>query len=102
VKSSGFAKESPQNVEIAEKECSAYFPDMIFVRIGLAVIATFSFAGCASYQLGNDHAGDIGSYSGSTLNSPVTDQNPHVGSDASYPASSDPGREQVPPGKTDY
>jgi hypothetical protein len=75
---------------------------MILPRLTLVVIATFLLAGCASYQLGNDHSGDIGSYSGGTLNSPVTDQNPHVGGDASYPASSEPGREQVPPGKTDY
>ncbi len=75
---------------------------MILPRMTLVVIATFFLAGCASYQMGNDHSGDIGSYSGATLNSPVTDQNPHVGGDASYPSSSDPGREQVPPGKTDY
>ena len=75
---------------------------MIFLRMSLVVIATFSFVGCASYGLGNDHSGDIGSYSGDTLNSPVTDQNPHVGGDSSYPSSPNQGREQVPPGKTDY
>jgi hypothetical protein len=53
--------------------------------------------------MGNDHAGDNGSYTGGTLNSPVTDQNPHVGGDASYPSSvSDQGRQQVPPGQTAY
>jgi hypothetical protein len=43
-----------------------------------------------------------GSYSGQTLNSPVTDQNPHPGGDASYPASvSDQGVTPPPPDKTD-
>jgi len=43
-----------------------------------------------------------GSYSGSTLNSPVTDQNPHPGGDASYPASvSDQGVVPPPPEKSD-
>ena len=65
---------------------------------GIAVM----LSGCSSYQVGNDHSGDIGSYSGATLNSPVTDQNPHVGGDQSYPSSSPEGRQQVPPGKTDY
>jgi hypothetical protein len=64
---------------------------------------TLLLGGCASYQMGNDHASDNGSYSGSTLNSPVTDQNPHVGGDSTYPSSvSDQGRQQVPPGQTDY
>ena len=70
----------------------------------LAVLGlVLSLGGCASYQMGNDHAGDNGSYSGSTLNSPVTDQNPHVGGDSTYPSSvSDQGRQQVPPGQTAY
>ncbi len=43
-----------------------------------------------------------GSYSGSTLNSPVTDQNPHPGGDPSYPASvSDQGVMPPPPDKAD-
>jgi hypothetical protein len=43
-----------------------------------------------------------GSYSGQTLNSPVTDQNPHPGGDSSYPASvSDQGVTPPPPDKTD-
>jgi hypothetical protein len=43
-----------------------------------------------------------GSYTGSTLNSPVSDQNPHPGGDPSYPDSvSDQGKEPVPPDKTD-
>ncbi len=88
---------------IADPARCFYFPGMVSLRLSLAVIALFSLAGCTSYQLGNDHAGDNGSYSGGTLNSPVTDQNPHVGGDASYPSSvSDQGRQQVPPGQTDY
>ena len=76
---------------------------MATTRILSAIGLLLALSGCTSYQMGNDHAGDNGSYSGSTLNSPVTDQNPHVGGDASYPASvSDQGREQVPPEKTDY
>ena len=47
-------------------------------------------------------ASDNGSYSGSTLNSPVTDQNPHPGGDASYPSSvSDQGVTPPPPDKSD-
>jgi hypothetical protein len=45
---------------------------------------------------------DNGSYSGYTLNSPVTDQNPHPGGDSSYPSSvSDQGVEPAPPDKVD-
>jgi hypothetical protein len=43
-----------------------------------------------------------GSYAGSTLNSPVTDQNPHPGGDSSYPSSvSDQGVVPPPPQKDD-
>lgn len=49
-----------------------------------------------------DDASNNGSYSGYTLNSPVTDQNPHVGGDSSYPASnSDVGKLPPPPEKSD-
>jgi hypothetical protein len=72
-------------------------------RLLFVAAATLLLGGCASYQMGNDHAGDNGSYTGGTLNSPVTDQNPHVGGDSTYPSSvSDEGRQQVPPGQTDY
>jgi hypothetical protein len=59
--------------------------------------------GCASYNIGSSQeSAPNGSYSGSTLNSPVTDQNPHPGGDQSYPASvSDQGREPAPPDKVD-
>lgn len=60
-------------------------------------------AGCTSYDIGSSHeSGPNGSYAGSTLNSPVTDENPHPGGDSSYPASvSDQGREPVAPDKVD-
>ncbi len=71
----------------------------LFLVLGLTVF----LAGCTSYNIGSDHAEDNGSYTGGTLNSPVTDQNPHVGGDQSYPASvSDQGRQQVPPSQVDY
>lgn len=77
-------------------------PAMLTSRL-LALGCALLLCGCASYQMGNDHANDNGSYSGGTLNSPVTDQNPHIGGDPSYPSSvSDQGRQQVPPDKTDY
>ncbi len=76
---------------------------MSYLRFLFAFAVIAPLAGCASYQVGNDHANDNGSYEGSTLNSSVTDQNPHVGGDQNYPASvSDQGRQQVPPGQTDY
>src|SRR5579871_5719324 len=75
---------------------------MISPRLPVIAALAVGLAGCTSYQVGNDHSNDIGSYAGGTLNSPVTDQNPHVGGDQSYPASTATGREQVPPGKTDY
>lgn len=47
-------------------------------------------------------ASNNGSYTGYTLNSPVADQNPHVGGDQSYPASvSDQGKPLAPPDKLD-
>jgi hypothetical protein len=47
-------------------------------------------------------ATDNGSYTGATLNSPVTDQNPHPGGDQSYPSSvSDQGVAPPPPDKAD-
>jgi len=76
---------------------------MSTARTLVLIVLSAAASGCTSYQLGGDHAGDTGSYSGGTLNSPVTDQNPHVGGDQSYPASvSDEGREQVPAEKTGY
>lgn len=59
--------------------------------------------GCTSYTIGSQNDSEPnGSYSGSTLNSPVTDQNPHPGGDSSYPASvSDQGVVPPPPQKVD-
>jgi hypothetical protein len=73
----------------------------------LPVIFLFGSAlllvGCASYTIGSQHDSEPnGSYAGSTLNSPVTDQNPHPGGDSSYPASvSDQGVTPPPPQKVD-
>jgi len=71
---------------------------------GLSLLcATLFLTACASYNIGAAHDSDPnGSYSGSTLNSPVTDQNPHPGGDGSYPASvSDQGVAPPPPNKVD-
>jgi len=47
-------------------------------------------------------ATDNGSYSGHTLNSPTSDQNPHPGGDPSYPSSvTDQGVVPPPPEKSD-
>jgi len=72
----------------------------------LLVSLTVALAGCSgvnALNVGTDpDAGPNGSYSGYTLNSPVTDQNPHPGGDASYPASvSDQGVTPPPPDKVD-
>lgn len=63
----------------------------------------FFLTGCSTYTIGSKNDSDPnGSYAGSTLNSPVTDQNPHVGGDSSYPASvSDQGATPPPPDKVD-
>jgi len=70
--------------------------------LGLSLVVTAcSGANGLNVGSGND-AEPNGSYSGSTLNSPVTDQNPHVGGDASYPASvSDQGVTPPPPDRAD-
>jgi hypothetical protein len=70
--------------------------------LGMTMIVT-GCSGANGLNVGADRdAEPNGSYSGSTLNSPVTDQNPHPGGDASYPASvSDQGVTPPPPDKTD-
>lgn len=76
---------------------------MAKIPLILLSLITAVLAGCTSYNVGSDHLSDPnGSYSGYTMNSPTTDQNPHPGGDASYPASvSDQGRAPVPPSKVD-
>ena len=71
----------------------------ITLLFALATVLT----GCTSYNVGSSQeSGPNGSYAGSTMNSPVTDQNPHPGGDSSYPSSvSDQGKEPVPPEKVD-
>jgi len=76
----------------------------IFIALlfGFSLIVT-GCAGANGLNVGSSQDSEPnGSYSGSTLNSPVTDQNPHVGGDASYPASvSDQGVTPPPPNKSD-
>jgi len=71
----------------------------IAIFAGLALLLT----GCSTYSIGSKNESEPnGSYSGSTLNSPVTDQNSHVGGDSSYPASvSDQGKPLAPADKLD-
>jgi hypothetical protein len=70
--------------------------------LGLALVMS-GCSGANGLTVGTDpDAQPNGSYSGYTLNSPVTDQNPHPGGDASYPSSvSDQGVTPPPPDKSD-
>jgi hypothetical protein len=93
---------SPLDIMLAGLILNAVPKLQAVVLIGLA----FSLAGCSGENgltVGSDRdAEPNGSYSGSTLNSPVTDQNPHPGGDPSYPSSvSDQGVTPPPPDKTD-
>ena len=79
---------------------------MVKIPVVLLLGWALALTGCSGANgltVGTDPtAGPNGSYSGYTLNSPVTDQNPHVGGDASYPASvSDQGVTPPPPDKAD-
>jgi hypothetical protein len=67
-----------------------------------ALFAALGFlTGCASYNVGSkDEAEPNGSYAGETLNPSVSDQNPHVGGDASFP-SGDVTTDHPPPDKLD-
>jgi hypothetical protein len=68
-----------------------------------AALALGACAGENGLKVGTpSDAFDNGSYAGSTLNSPVTDQNPHPGGDPSYPGQvSDQGQTPAPPDKVD-
>jgi hypothetical protein len=70
--------------------------------LGLCLIAS-GCSGSNALTFGTPaDASNNGSYSGATLNSPVTDQNPHPGGDSSYPSSvSDQGVTPPPPDKSD-
>jgi len=70
--------------------------------LGLTLIAT-GCSGANGLTVGTpSDASNNGSYSGATLNSPVTDQNPHPGGDSSYPSSvSDQGVTPPPPDKSE-
>lgn len=77
-------------------------------KISLAYLAglTLALAGCTGANalvIGSQpDSENNGSYSEETLNSPVTDQNPHPGGDPSYPSSvSDQGVVPPPPDRSD-
>ncbi len=76
---------------------------MIRVVSSVLFVLTLGLSGCSTYGIGSkDESDPNGSYSGATLNSPVTDQNSHVGGDPSYPSSvSDAGKPLAPPDKVD-
>lgn len=75
---------------------------MVYFRFSLLFALSLVFAGCTSYNVGSsEESGPNGSYSGATLNSPVTDQNSHVGGDASYPDSPTSGKPLADPDKLD-
>jgi len=73
-----------------------------YLFLGLCLLAT-GCSGSNGLTVGTpEDASNNGSYSGATLNSPVTDQNPHPGGDPSYPSSvSDQGVTPPPPEKAD-
>ena len=71
-----------------------------------ALIAALGFlTGCAGsngYNVGSRYEAEPnGSYAGETLNPSVSDQNPHVGGDASSPAGGDVTTDHPPPDKLD-
>jgi hypothetical protein len=67
----------------------------------LLIVTMGCITGCAGYDVGRPQSPSRRSYEGTTLNSPVTDQNPHPGGDPSYPSSvSDEGRVPLPPERT--
>ena len=74
----------------------------LFASLAVALALT-ACSGSNALTVGTpEDASNNGSYSGSTLNSPVSDQNPHPGGDASYPSSvSDQGVVPPPPDKSD-
>ncbi len=76
---------------------------MLFLRLLPLLALALAVAGCTSYTVGSaGESNPNGSYSGYTLNSPVTDQNPQVGGDSSaYPSSADPGKPLATPDKLD-
>jgi hypothetical protein len=75
---------------------------MVKILLAILLALPLGLTGCASYTIGSSHDSEPnGSYAGSTLNSPVTDQNPHVGGDQSYPASPDTGKPLAAPDKLD-
>jgi len=109
MRSRGFEKKMRENP--AKSPLDIVLPRHILdamPKLAAALLIGFvlSLAGCSGENgltVGTDpDSAPNGSYAGSTLNSPVTDQNPHPGGDSSYPSSvSDQGVTPPPPDKTD-
>lgn len=76
---------------------------MVKLSVVTLIGAAISLTGCSTYNVGSSHdTGPNGSYAGSTMNSPVTDENPHAGGgDNSYPSSTDAGKPVATPDKLD-
>jgi hypothetical protein len=77
---------------------------LITLFAGLAAaLALTACSGSNALTVGTlPDASNNGSYTGSSLNSPTADQNPHPGGDPSYPSSvSDQGVTPPPPEKSD-
>jgi hypothetical protein len=63
------------------------------LALSILIVTNGLITGCAGYDVGKSQFAPTHSYEGTTLNSPVTDQNPHPGGDSSYPSSvSDEGK----------
>lgn len=62
------------------------------LALSLLIVATALITGCAGYDVGQSQFAPTRSHDGTTLNSPVADQNPHSGGDSSYPSSADDGK----------
>ncbi len=77
------------------------------LKLSLLLLLALAVTGCSGANgltVGTPaDAENNGSYAGSTLNSPTSDQNPHVGGgDQSYPGTvSDAGKPLAPPDKLD-
>jgi len=99
-----FETNSQRGLALYHSEALVFAMAKIYTALLLGfTLITTGCSGANALTVGTDpNASPNGSYSGSTLNSPVTDQNPHPGGDASYPSSvSDQGVTPPPPDKSD-
>jgi hypothetical protein len=67
------------------------------LALSLLIVASGLITGCAGYDMGKSEFSPTRSHDGTTLNSPVADQNPNSGGDSSYPSSDDDGKVPSPP-----